>query len=75
MGGSGLIQKFWGTFCAPTSLEFWVEKRRGRLDQILGGGRVGPGLENAQIKAALFFDCINVPNDSLKYTKLAELIA
>ena len=31
-GGSQSVQKFWGTFCAPTILEFWVEK--GGLDQI-----------------------------------------
>ena len=28
-GGSEAIQKFWDTFCAPTILEFWVEKGGG----------------------------------------------
>jgi hypothetical protein len=28
-GGSEAIQKFWGTFCAPTILEFWAEKGGG----------------------------------------------
>ena len=29
VGGSEPIQKFWGTFCAPTILEFWAEKGGG----------------------------------------------
>ena len=32
--GSEAIQKFWDTFCAPTILEFWAEKRGGGVDQI-----------------------------------------